>query len=242
VTADDASAVAVVGGLAYLADDLSGLRVIDVSDPTAPAEVGSIAFPFLGLSDIEVLDGRAYVLGDDELRVIDVSNPAAPVEIGALDVRGGLDIEVMDGLAYVVTGNSRLEVIDVSNPAAPVELDRPSFPPPLPGLGPLNALELAPGGGLAYVATRLALFPSGGPRVPALQVLDVSDPVFPFVIGTFIAADRAGISRDVEVQDGRAYLLSSQRLWVIDVSNPAGPTLRWWTGSRTSRSARPACG
>jgi hypothetical protein len=44
-TPDFALGVAVVGGLAYVADQRFGLRVIDVSNPAVPVEVGSIDTP-----------------------------------------------------------------------------------------------------------------------------------------------------------------------------------------------------
>ncbi|MFQ5518265.1 MAG: LVIVD repeat-containing protein, partial [Acidimicrobiia bacterium] len=74
--------VAVAGGYAYLADYDAGLRIIDVSQPAAPAEVGSFDSP--GYAEgVAVAGGYAYLAdGYAGLRIIDVSQPAAPAEVG----------------------------------------------------------------------------------------------------------------------------------------------------------------
>ncbi|MEE8366985.1 MAG: hypothetical protein V3S30_01585, partial [Thermoanaerobaculia bacterium] len=121
-TLDDASDVEVVGGLAYLAED-DGLRIIDVSDPAAPLELGALVVDGNDrVFDVEVVDGLAYLatgeccVREPGLRIIDVSDPAAPLELGALETPGTvLGVEVMDGLAYLASV-SGLRIIDVSNP------------------------------------------------------------------------------------------------------------------------------
>jgi hypothetical protein len=59
-----------VGPLAYVAANDSGLRVIDVSNPALPVEIGAFDVDFaVGVS---VVGTRAYVAyGDAGLRVID---------------------------------------------------------------------------------------------------------------------------------------------------------------------------
>ena len=109
-TPGDAKGVEVAGGLAYLADGLSGLRVIDVSVPGAPVELGAIDTPDRAF-DVEVVNGLAYVADDASgLRVIDVSDPTAPVELGAIDTPGPFarDVEVVGNLAYLADVRSRV--------------------------------------------------------------------------------------------------------------------------------------
>jgi hypothetical protein len=54
--------VQVVGNLAYVADADVGLRIIDVSDPAAPVELGTLGTLY-GADDIEVVDDRVYLVG-----------------------------------------------------------------------------------------------------------------------------------------------------------------------------------
>ncbi len=207
-TLDDASDVEVVGGLAYLAED-DGLRIIDVSDPAAPLELGALVVDGNDrVFDVEVVDGLAYLatgeccVREPGLRIIDVSDPAAPLELGALETPGTvLGVEVMDGLAYLASV-SGLRIIDVSNPETPVELGALDTPD--------TAWDVEVVDGLAYVAAG----DSG------LRIIDVSNPEMPIELGHFDTPDRAV---DVEVADGLAYVADRSALRIIDVSNPAAP-------------------
>ncbi|MCB0295854.1 MAG: hypothetical protein KDG51_11585, partial [Calditrichaeota bacterium] len=78
--------VAVGGNLAYLADG-NNLRIVDVSDPDNPFQVG--ALPVNGAMNLAVEGGLAYIAASNlGLRIIDVSNPAAPAETGFFDIPG----------------------------------------------------------------------------------------------------------------------------------------------------------
>ena len=63
--------VEVVGSLAYVADERSGLRVMDVSNPAAPVELGALDTPGYAM-DVEVVGSLAYVADHySGLRVLD---------------------------------------------------------------------------------------------------------------------------------------------------------------------------
>ncbi len=125
-----------------------------------------------------------------------------------------VDVEVVDGLAYVLGGDPTgglapgfLRIFDVSDPAAPVEVgslevDR--------GAADLKVVE-----GVAYVVSNSGFIFS----TPGLWLIDVSDPTAPFDIAYF----DTGISSGVDVVDGMAFVAASAGLWVIDVSDPAAP-------------------
>jgi hypothetical protein len=78
-----ASRVVLSGNHVFVADGAGGLRIVDVSNPNMPTEVGFVS---TGGStyDVDVSGGHAFVAdGAAGMRVIDVSNPGAPVEVGA---------------------------------------------------------------------------------------------------------------------------------------------------------------
>jgi len=210
--------VEVAEGLAYVAvqgtsypppGGFTGLRVIDVSNPAAPVELGALDTPGDG-GNVEVAGWLAYLMDDyspwhweipASLRVIDASNPAAPVELGSLPHpntrdRGG-DVAVVGDLAYVAN-QRELRVIDVSNPAAPVEL---------------SALRTETGGdvevvdGLAYVAGGFGLW-----------VIDVSNLEGLFDLGAVSSSASGPICAydDFEVANGLAYALCGSYLRIID--------------------------
>jgi len=58
-----------------------GLSIVDMSDPTAPVEVGYLEFRGY-VNDIFVSGGLAYIAnGRSGLRIVDVSEPTTPVEV-----------------------------------------------------------------------------------------------------------------------------------------------------------------
>ncbi|MBN1920197.1 MAG: hypothetical protein JW892_03050, partial [Anaerolineae bacterium] len=146
-TPGSALGVAVSGGYTYVADGYGGgLRVVDVSNPAAPVEVGYYDTPGSALG-VAVSGGYAYVVDGygGGLRVVDVRNPAASVEVGYYDTPGSaLGVAVSGGYAYVADSSSGLRVVDVRNPAAPVEVGFYDTPG--------SAEDVAVSGGYAYVA------------------------------------------------------------------------------------------
>ena len=81
--------MALAGPHAYVVTGEKGLRVVDVSTPSAPVEVGFVDTPGRALSGVAVAAGFAY-LGDGSggLRVIDVSRM---VEVSFLESPGAAD-------------------------------------------------------------------------------------------------------------------------------------------------------
>jgi hypothetical protein len=82
--------ITVVGDHAYTPSSHYGLCVIDVTDPTAPEQIGHVATSPGGIyGGIVISEGVAYVGGVDAgLIVIDVSVPTAPYVLGQLNTPG----------------------------------------------------------------------------------------------------------------------------------------------------------
>jgi hypothetical protein len=245
------SAVAVVDGIAYVASrsDASAelpppgsLRIVDVSEPGRPAELGSLR-PFREPRAIEAAGDVAY-LADvaDGLHLIDVSDPARPVERARI-LEQAWDVEVVGSLVYVASGADGLHVVDVSDPAAPQEIgscagsallveveDDLAF---VAGFFRLHVLDvsdpaspvelgsveigsvaqaLAVGGGRAWIAE--------GAFTSFLRAVDVSDPAAPVGLGV---SEQPDAVRDLELAGDLAWLATAQGLRGLDVSDPAAP-------------------
>ena len=118
--------VALSGTFASVAAGGVGLRLVDVSDPAAPVEVGSS--PVAGTASGLAASGHLVFVADNGtgggLRIIDASDPAAPVEVGFAPTPDGqsLDVALTGHLAVVAARYAGLRIIDVSDPAAPVEI------------------------------------------------------------------------------------------------------------------------
>ncbi len=71
--------IVVSGNHAFLANDRAGIKVIDVSDPTLPVQVGVFDTP--GQAEAIVLSGNhAIVTEGDRLLVLDVTTPSDPAK------------------------------------------------------------------------------------------------------------------------------------------------------------------
>jgi hypothetical protein len=199
--------IAAAGSHAYVANGMSGLRVIDVSNPAAPVEVGVSDVTNEGAVDVAVAGSHAYVAyGSLGLRVIDVSEPSLPGVVGAIDTPGtAMGVAVAGSHAYVADGSSGLRAISIANPAAPVEvgaLDTPGY-----------AYGSAVAGNHAYVADGTAL-----------RVISIANPAAPVESGSFSTGNTA---LKVAVSGSLAFVAEQYNgVRLVDVSNPAAPVGR----------------
>ena len=179
-----------VGSLAYVADGISGLRVLDVSDPASITELGAFDTPDNAYG-VDIVGSVAYVAsGTGGLRVLDVSNPASITEIGVFDTpESAQRVKVVGNLAYVADRFSGLQVLDVSDPANIREIAAFDTPD--------RALDVAVVGNLAYVAD----------ADTGLLVLEVD--LTTSVTGTITNDDTATLSiADVTVAEGGGLLFT----------------------------------
>lgn len=114
------------GNYAYLAGADFGmngrLRIVDISDPSNPAVVGSTYTEGIS-SGLAIRGNYAYMANyTGGLRIVDISNPTAPTEIGAFDTEGlAIELAIANNYAYVADWNTGLRIIDISDPYNPFE-------------------------------------------------------------------------------------------------------------------------
>ena len=195
--------IAVEGDYVYVANNRRGLRVVDISDPAAPFEAGSLTLGTYGAVGIDLSDGYAWIAGSsDGIRVVDISDPANPSEIGGFDTIGSAgNVAVSGSYLYAAYQSYGLRIIDVSDPENPVEA----------GLWETadNVRDVDVSGSFAYVADYGA----------GLRVIDVSDPAAPAARDSIdIMYSYAG---NVTFSDGYAYVsFGIHGMRIIDVSDP----------------------
>ncbi len=211
----------VVGGSFAPTFGFPTLRILDLSDPAAPVEIGSLYAPY-GANDVEVVGGLAYLVEERApggVRIIDVSDPTLPVEVGAFPAQcKATDVEVVGSYAYLVDFfrrppspyfcGSKLRVFDISSPAAPFQVSESS----VQGYADIEAVE-----GIVYSAS------------DTLKSIDVSDPAAPVTVGVVNDV----WAEDIVVADGYVYaagealkdFTTGERygLKVIDVTDPTNP-------------------
>jgi len=202
--------LAVAGSIVYVADDEGGVRVVDWSDPTAPAEIAAaegfrawrVAVSGDLLYVIEVVPNQPYAL-----RVFDVGDPAAPVEVGApleLPTLSG-EITLHGDVAYV-SAREALVILDLSTPTAPVEVDRIPF-------DGVNDAEVA--GDVLYLT-------SSDPFTGGLFAYDVSSPTSPVLLGSYQEFG-LGLS-EMEIQGEYVIASSGEEIHLFSVDTPSAPT------------------
>lgn len=144
--------ITIAGTRAYLANDMAGLQVLDISNPTCPRFLGRYDTPGYAAS-VAVSGTLAYVADEGAgLRIIDVSNPITPTEIGAYLPPGGLanDVVLSGSLAYVV--GYGLHVVDVSDPQHPQTVRSIITPPGFPYSNLSQGIAIS--GDRGYLAAR----------------------------------------------------------------------------------------
>lgn len=203
--------VAMADGYAYISSGTcSGLRVVDLSDPTEPVEIGhsintdQCPDVAMWMADRIVVSGdRAFVLYFDglwsftnfRLYVYDVSDPALPQQMGYISLPDNCTSHAVDGEYVYVTaadfeGFSGVKVIDVSDPQHPVEIG--SFE--TPG----SPHEVCVAGQVAYVA-------DGN----SLVAYDVADANAPSELGSYSPEGETFFIHHVAVQDDYIYIIDS---------------------------------
>jgi hypothetical protein len=185
----------------------SGVQVVDVSDPSAPNIVGSVA----ASGDLIDIDGdRLYIKNLSKLEVYDLANPAVPAFLGASVFNIGFEFEAQDGYVYSAESSAGLRIIDATNPATPVLAGSVPI-----GLGAYDVDVAWP------YAFAVSPAPSGG----GLYIIDVSNPVSPFQAAYSPSGPYPADSfEEIVVNGNTAYVAGGTApLSIFDISNPAAP-------------------
>ncbi|MCR5887676.1 hypothetical protein LRS06_07765 [Hymenobacter sp. J193] len=217
----------------YAATD-NGLRIYDVSTPTAPVLLGQQASGANALA-VSTNAGRTLLYSADYgnlLQVFDVTNPAA-VSLLSQQATGSspptssypIDIAVSGTTVYVVNADGNtLEIFDVSNPlVAPV---RRSTTLLAPYTNNLNGIRIVVAGTTAYIidAENATLYVYNVSSPGALVRLNGAG-------GTVLSSSPYGLA----LSGSRLYIATNDgKLHVYDVTTPATPAL---LGSATGGSS-----
>jgi len=233
------SQVGVDGPLAYLADARAGLQVIDVSAGPDLPQRGHHA-PSSNALGLALAGDHVYVADSSAgLEVFDISNPSDPLRVGQLaTIRSALGLAVSGNLAYLLDSDllespaaprgygGELRVMDVSDPVHPREIGVYN----LEG----SSQRVAVSGSHALVAVGWREFVNVQEDPPVsqavyrgeLQVIDISDPTNPRLVGRHEAPWWAA---DLAVAGSYVCLLTRStqedrsRLVILDLSDPTNP-------------------
>jgi len=216
-TPSGAYGIQVVGNYVYIANELAGLRIIDISEPSNPHEVGfwDPETLYVEVYGCRVRNHYAYITDFlYGLRIIDVSEPTMPYEIGSYDTYGvANDVFVNGDYAYIAEGfefpppapppKPGLRIIDISDPQNPHQI------------GYFNTFEWCD---QVFISDKSAYLAS---RERGLRIVDISNPSNLNEIGYYSSG---GNARGVFADGDYAYCTYAWTdLRILDVSDPSDP-------------------
>jgi hypothetical protein len=215
--ADSTIDLAVTSDYAYVlggdSTATNALRVIDISDPTAPVEVGRTSTGYY--YNNFALTGYYAVANQSMggLHIIDLHDPTHPVEVGTYPLGGAMDdLAAQGNLVYAVTYDGltgTLHVLNLSSSGSLTQL----------GSTNLQALTNIPGyGDLVITANRAYV---AGLVNTILQIVDVADPAHPAWRGMYTSP--AGVAFG-GAAGNRAMVVTGGHGWrIIDAANVQQP-------------------
>lgn len=212
-----ADRVVLSGNLAFVAN--GNLTVIDISQPAAPVQVGAMASEAYA-SKVALAGGYAYLqLESGELQIVEISDPTRLRVVGKVETGARL-VEAYGQFACVTRNDwtqpaprGFLSVVDVTDPTAPRVVGS------YQSSGEIGALAVVSTN--AYIVTR-PYSVQGGNRPSTFQVINLSQPSNPAKVGSFTLNDAYG---GLFVSETRAYVGAGGGVTVVDVSNPARPSV-----------------
>jgi hypothetical protein len=199
--------------LAYVANGLSGLAIVDVSTPSNPVLVGTKSIlAGAAAQDVAVVGTRAFLGTSLYLYIMDVSNPSAPSTLAARQLTAGASyIAATSTRAALIVNNSAqaqdsLELWDVTTPSAPTRLSTT----PVGTIGTVGGLDM----------NTTAIYITVGSN--GLQVLNPTGSVQGSEADTFDGEHLAAIGGKALVA-GSDTVTTLATMRVVDVSTPTHP-------------------
>jgi len=218
-----ASDVAVSGDYIYTGSN--GFRVIDVSEPTYPIQVG--------YSEIEggcVAAAGSYVIyspksmgAPNSVNIMNVEDPANPYREGFYTCPAmTYDLAVQDNLAFVACWWDGMRIIDFEDPSSPYQTGHVLgwFNGAVPGEEYCFVQAVDVQGDYAYI---IDYGPFPDQDTFGLYIIDISNPANPFVVTRY--TDFTSHGSDIDVEGDYAYIADSYGgMEVINIADPNAPS------------------
>ncbi|MFN8889924.1 MAG: fibronectin type III domain-containing protein [Cyclobacteriaceae bacterium] len=225
------NAIQIRDNYAYVATG-SSLQIIDISNPSSPAIVSSIAngvtnVIFDNARSIAISGGYAFItsFSDSKLVIVNISDPLKPVVAARISngYQGAVIsfpqfIHVSGHYAYISNlGNNTVEILNISSPSNPSHVGTASDG--VAGISLKSPRSIILKDNNAYVACA---------ESNSIEVLDISNPTSPKHIGRLTNGEGGAILKQVESiasQGNYVYAvgIGSNSLEVIDITKPSAP-------------------
>lgn len=206
-----------LGNLAYCQSNISGIDVLDISDPQNVKIVGNIDIA----SVIHYRDGMFFSADlEGGFKIWELTDPLNPALVGQCELpKQKIDeitsIYVDDGYAYVTAELTGLFIIDIHVPASPVHVGTLTYEYPCEDRWcedyTILTTNVCVKDKIAYMADYELGF----------KIADVSKPNSPVFIGEFESIHG---TREMYVRDDYVYILTlGGEFFIVDISDPSAP-------------------
>jgi hypothetical protein len=247
---DQIQDLAINGQWLFAANDALGLRLVDISDPTALKSVTnrvngslfatSVAVTARGTDASRQLYAFAGYLygGALDIHAVPDGGPIpAPVHYTSAVLTSRCDVnqvQVQDDRAYLLDSDGQsvdyVEILDISQlPAVPTALGRIRLP--VASYGNIGDIRLS--GDLLYFSAS-----DHSTHVGGLRIINVQDPTKPALVGSLDLPPKTGAidwkGTGLAVAGQEVYFITSSGVQVIDVSTPSSPALRTFAAFPTA--------
>ncbi len=191
--------VALQGDYAYLA--AYDLRILNISDPLHPVQVGAVPIPQLA-ERVAVSGPHAYVAAGKNFVIVDITNPAGPRVVSELTSPDAYSLDLALAGAYaLIASGSKLRVVDIADSLHPREVAA------VPMSGWAYSVRVL--GNYAYLAAR-----------DSLAVVDITSPANPRPAALYPTQNALYLA----AQADRIYIgEGGMGLRVLNVSEPTRP-------------------
>lgn len=202
------SGIAARDTLLFTSNYTAGLYVVNVADPTSLDTIG--AFNTSGSAFDVAVQGDLAIVADYSkgVLVVDLTDPTAPDSVGAFfpdPFPGRVEqVFIQGSIVYACNVEASLEILDVTDPANPVSMS--SY------LTPALTRTL-------FIVDTLAYIANGYEDVEIVNIVDPAALVSVHSPSSQIAA------YDIFVTGGYAFTADGWGMKVIDVSDPANPSV-----------------
>ena len=218
-----ANGLALSGNVVYVAAGASGLQVVDVTTPAAPAVIGGLALPG-NAGSVAVAGHYAFVAaGTAGLQVVDVATPASPVAVTSRTTPGEAYTVMVEGQRLWVSGSLGVDVFDIRNPLQPRFLFR------IDTAGPASSVAVS--GNTAYVvsdrsgADSLAGNCASGLKCGRLGIYDLSDPGAASLRGSLTIPNGQKTHSSIAVSGTTVFTGGTDDLAPVDAADRSNPVL-----------------
>jgi len=187
----------------------SGLRIVDVSTPANPSEIGHY-YSMGMIYDVSMSERIACLAcGEHGIMTLDVANPHNPIELAQYDTTGEITSVTVSGsylYAFQYPPHLRIIVWSIANPEQPLPV------------GSCQAFEYLTDMVVSDNYLYAASFYYG------IQIFDISNPYNPNLI--YCPEDYLVHAYGIDVENNYAYLGGAFSLfYIIDITNPSNPSV-----------------